>query len=231
MAISHICQSCGFDLAATRPIHDPYFRLPVVICPKCDTAAVRMRHPFQQMWRTVMRYDTIATAFAIHLSLLVASVLATIGFCFAVPIAITSVAVEAITLRELVPAIVLSALFPPALGAWLTAGFSHIARWRVFIGWGLSAVATLTIVVFFGLLANGEFPRPGNPIMQSGDTWRTALLIAGGFWSVSVIIIAAITTLATSGIPLGFGLLALARTFRSWRFRLRRRRLRKRRFL
>ncbi len=230
MAISHVCQSCGFDLAATRPIHDPYYRLPVVICPKCETAAVRMRHPFQQMWRTVMRYDTVATTFAVHLSLLFVSLMMAIGCCFAIPIAITHLTLEDTEIGDLVPAIVLGSLFPPALGAWLTAGFSHITRWRAFIGWALCAVAVLSVVVLFTILANGEFVRPGDPVMRSGDTWRSALLLAFGFWSVSVIIITAITALATSGIPIGFGLLALARTFRSWRFRLRRRRLRQRRF-
>ncbi len=55
MAISHLCLQCGFDLARVRPQRDPHYGLPLVHCPKCETAAVRRRHPVWRGWRNGRR--------------------------------------------------------------------------------------------------------------------------------------------------------------------------------
>ena len=41
MAISHVCLSCGLDLARVRALLEPHYALPVVVCPDCGWATVR----------------------------------------------------------------------------------------------------------------------------------------------------------------------------------------------
>lgn len=51
MAISHICLTCGLDLARTRARLDAALKLPIVTCPECGRHAVRRRHPVVAGWR------------------------------------------------------------------------------------------------------------------------------------------------------------------------------------
>lgn len=55
MAISHLCPTCGLDLARTRARRDPSLGLPIVLCPACATASARRRHPLIVMWRRGLR--------------------------------------------------------------------------------------------------------------------------------------------------------------------------------
>lgn len=55
MAISHICLSCGLDLARVRARLDPALRLPIVTCPECGGNSVRRRHVLVTAWRGAMR--------------------------------------------------------------------------------------------------------------------------------------------------------------------------------
>ncbi len=43
MAISHVCLSCGLDLARVRARLEPRYALPIVVCPDCGWAAVRRK--------------------------------------------------------------------------------------------------------------------------------------------------------------------------------------------
>lgn len=43
MPISHICISCGDELARIRAVPDPHYGLAVVVCPGCNRACVRIR--------------------------------------------------------------------------------------------------------------------------------------------------------------------------------------------
>ncbi len=45
MAISHVCLRCGFDLARSRALLDPFYRIPIVRCPRCQSVQVRRKHP------------------------------------------------------------------------------------------------------------------------------------------------------------------------------------------
>ena len=71
MAISHLCISCGFDLARVRIRPDPFYALPIAICPDCGEAAVRRMHPMKQAWRTLLRLKTSLIALALQLAMLI----------------------------------------------------------------------------------------------------------------------------------------------------------------
>ena len=81
MAISHLCISCGFDLARVRVRPDPFYALPIVICPDCGDTAVRRRHPMQQAWRTVLRLKTSLIALAFQLAMLIGGGAAVVAVC------------------------------------------------------------------------------------------------------------------------------------------------------
>ena len=55
MPRSHICPSCLTELARIRAVPDPHYGLGVVVCPSCETACVRTRHPDIQFWRNFRR--------------------------------------------------------------------------------------------------------------------------------------------------------------------------------
>ncbi|MBL4808576.1 MAG: hypothetical protein JKY43_00760 [Phycisphaerales bacterium] len=56
MPISHICPSCLTELAKVRAVPDPHYGLAVVVCPSCQTASVRTRHPDIEFWRGFRRF-------------------------------------------------------------------------------------------------------------------------------------------------------------------------------
>jgi hypothetical protein len=55
MPVSHTCPSCCLELGSIRAAPDPYYGLGVVVCPRCDQAVVRTRHPDRVFWQMVRR--------------------------------------------------------------------------------------------------------------------------------------------------------------------------------
>jgi len=53
MPISHTCLNCRRELGHIHAVPDPHYGLGVVVCPGCDTAVVRARHPDITFWRAV----------------------------------------------------------------------------------------------------------------------------------------------------------------------------------
>lgn len=62
--MSHICLSCGRDLARVRALIEPHYGLPVVVCPDCGCAVVRRRHPIIVRWRRFRRLRRSVLALA-----------------------------------------------------------------------------------------------------------------------------------------------------------------------
>jgi hypothetical protein len=71
VAVSHICTSCGLDLARLRAAVEPHYGLPLVVCPECSTPAIRRREPITARWREGSR---IARAFGALLARIVAGI-------------------------------------------------------------------------------------------------------------------------------------------------------------
>jgi len=57
--IAHTCFECGSDLTRLPAPLDPQYRLPIVVCPGCRTAAVRRVHP-TMVWARWLRRAAFA---------------------------------------------------------------------------------------------------------------------------------------------------------------------------
>lgn len=56
---SQTCPSCLTELARIRAIPDPYYGLPIVVCPTCKAASVRTRHHDIEFWRGFRRFHSV----------------------------------------------------------------------------------------------------------------------------------------------------------------------------
>jgi hypothetical protein len=79
MSLAHVCLGCGFDLARQRPRNEPYYGLPLIVCPRCATASVRRKHPIAVRWRQVRRVDWALSILLVKLLCALAITIAT-GF-------------------------------------------------------------------------------------------------------------------------------------------------------
>lgn len=55
MAISHLCTTCGLDLARVRAAVDPHYGLPLVCCPRCRHYQFRRKYPILRRWKQARR--------------------------------------------------------------------------------------------------------------------------------------------------------------------------------
>ncbi|MHC4413652.1 MAG: hypothetical protein ACYS0G_00055 [Planctomycetota bacterium] len=220
MAISHVCLTCGFDLARARVRPEPHYALPVALCPGCGEAAVRRMHPGQRGWRSLLRLKTSLVALILQLSLL----LALSGSVTAVCVQTGDAWFRGIIVseKEMVILVFLAfGLVPISLGVWLSAGLSHtrrLAAWLVFSGLILFLISLDCI---------------GDPVTRRLlDACGMTISLADYRWdllSARLVVLITIMTVATAGIPLGRLALAAHRQWRRSRWQARRRRLRARR--
>lgn len=63
------------ELAKIRAIPDPHYALPIVVCPRCEHASVRTRHPDIQYWRDFRRLHSSLRNLIVRLALIVGSAL------------------------------------------------------------------------------------------------------------------------------------------------------------
>ncbi|MFG0251717.1 MAG: hypothetical protein ACF8NJ_02450, partial [Phycisphaerales bacterium JB038] len=143
MPLPHFCEQCGFDLTRVRPRTDPVYRLPLVLCPQCDAACVRRRHPLNARWRQIRRALASCWVLAWQLALLCS-----------LPGAVVALA---LLLAELqadgdIHGRSMGAMFSLGIatglsifaGIWLTLGFGHWRRWMAWLMWsGLLALVML----------------------------------------------------------------------------------------
>ena len=214
MTIAHVCLGCARDLAGVRAIRDPHYALPIVHCPGCGKAAVRRTHPFHARWIASLRIGTALGVLLVQHAIAAALILATFAVMtgtFTIGFATYAQEVSRVTLLSFVAGFVAVSVLT---GAWLTAGLSHIAWWKAWIGWmvlilGLSAIGAALLLVG----VSGRIP----------DLSIWALGIGVLTAAVSVLL-GIIMVLALAGIPLGKLLLIAHRGFVRERFRWRRRR-------
>ncbi|MFG0313495.1 MAG: hypothetical protein ACF8LL_04840 [Phycisphaerales bacterium] len=82
MAISHTCPSCCRELGNIRAVPDPHYGLGVIVCPGCDKAVVRTRHPDLVFWKRVRVVRKSLQRLALGLVFTALAVGATIGMVF-----------------------------------------------------------------------------------------------------------------------------------------------------
>ena len=141
MAISHVCISCGLDLARVRALLESHYALPVVVCPDCGRAAVRHK---PRAWRSFRRLAVSLMLLAVQLGLIVAGLTGLFAVSEQLGDVIARGSFGGIPRDEIIFRISVCTAFAVALGAWLTAGFPHARRtttWLVFYGAGMTLIA------------------------------------------------------------------------------------------
>jgi len=222
MAIAHVCIQCGWDLARVRPVRDPHYGLPLVICPQCHGTCVRRRHPIQQKWRAFLRLKTSLCAMFWHavllMLLLMFNVSTVVGLAEAAQGNRFS---ELLDERREVPVAFAVGLAVVLLitGTWLTAGLAHIRRWKVWMGWTVAVGLCSSIDIVEHLL--GRWLGIDWLLASNPELTRVWLLRMG--------MLAIMTVIALAGIPLGHRLQSAYRRHRRYYWRKRRARIRRRR--
>ena len=200
MAISHVCISCGLDLARVRARLEPRYALPIVVCPDCGLTAVR-RKP--RAWRSIRSLVVTLLVLAAQVGLVVGGLAGLFAVSDELGHKIARGTIATLPRNEIILRLSVYAAFAIALGAWLTAAFSHNRRtttWMVFYGAGL-------VLIAFGSLIDGH---------SNGLGFR-------------FVVATAVMAVATAGIPLGLLARLAWRQAENATWRWRRRRLRARR--
>jgi len=197
MAISHLCMTCGADLAPIRARREEHYGLPLVLCPRCGTAAVRRQRPLRR-WRATRRLGISLAALLAQLALLTGFISLTIVVCvmFGEEMARGHFGIDQ---PETTVILALSfGLLPLGLGTWLTAGLRH---WRGAAAWITFALLVLPMLSIDTLLL----------------PWLACLVNDAGFaaevgpcrwdlWIGRVVALAAIMGVALLGIPVAMAL-------------------------
>ncbi|MCW5767408.1 MAG: hypothetical protein KIT19_01890 [Phycisphaeraceae bacterium] len=88
-----LCVSCGFNLAGQSVVREPHYRMLIVRCPECATAASLQEYPVLGKWAN--RWGGVLAAGMILLTLLLA--LGTAGTIFGMSYAVSRVASKPLT--------------------------------------------------------------------------------------------------------------------------------------
>jgi hypothetical protein len=217
MAIAHLCSSCGRDLARVRSRREPHYGLRLVSCPDCQSPCVRDEHPVWRGWSRGRRAGTalsvIAARLFITLILTALNVLATIG-----SLALWSeVRSGKAPLGAVSFVVLMFALLALLTGVWLTAGFEHIARWKVWMGWLAWLALILVIVSLHGPLGLDIDPRGLDD--DPASRWRWAVDGVIGVALPATMCATLLLLAALPGIAIGQGLLWLTGLVRRARWR------------
>lgn len=231
MPSSHLCVQCGFDLARIRAQRDPQLGLWLVQCPECERFAARRRqHPAVLWFRNFRKLDWTLGLLAVQTVLLFFATLFTM-------MAIVYTAEELFSRsfeRQQIEIAIIYFIIPALVGLWLTAGFPHLARWKVWLGWGgwiLSIVAVSFTMQMLDAMGNWAWYGYGNaPIagMTVANRWQRALEASdASMWLQGLIYLPWQLVALWVGWPLGrfarWFFLTVRRTM--FRYRLRRRRV------
>jgi hypothetical protein len=220
MAAAHACSGCGAALTRVRPQRDPWYGLPLVLCPGCGRAAQRRRDPVAQRTRQALRALGASGMLAVQAVVLTGLVAGSLAL-------VTQI--EDLSATE-----VRRFLEPPGLwfalvvagwcvlvGGWLTAGLVHWPRWRAFAMWA----ALLTVLQGLVLWLDSD----GAPLFKlAGRTVLPPAPDAERFVQREAIV-GALLVAAALGIAPGLGMLRLTAINRRQVFRRRLRQRRQRR--
>ena len=208
MAITHICLACGTDLARTRAVLDRAYDFWVVTCPQCRAAAVRKPNAIKRIWFRTLRLDIALSIIVVQIVIGTALLLAARGILDVLVDALRAGRPLDAVRMDLSPVLLAAVVLAMLTGIWLTAGFSHIKRWRLWIGWPIVLLASIAIL-----------PMGFVQVFDAKTFFHYVFLFMCTL--IPFMLVAAL------GIPMGHGLLWLHGRFRSARWRYRRRRERR----
>ena len=229
MAIAHVCLQCGWDLARTRPQREPHYGLMLLRCPRCRTPAVRRVHPVKSRWRQLLRFHWQTNVLGFQVAGLALFTGATV--MTAIGMLLLLAEWQRLGHAPHGAGLMLAwtfAILAPLVGAWLTAAFSHLGRWRLWPGW-LAWIALVLVLMSI----HGPLPReidPRHAIRGLSSDPPLLPWFAQGVQSVvlpAMLMVMLMMICALAGLPLGMGMLRLAAALRQ----AKRRRLRRRRRL
>lgn len=208
--MSHICLSCGRDLARVCALVEPHYGLPVVVCPDCGRAVVRRRHPIIVRWRQFRRLRRSVLALAWRVGVLAAALGATVPIVLNLasdlfrgglrgPVAICQavIGLDSAGRRVLVSWVesnqyeivgVLAASL--MVGVVLRLAFSHLGRGNALMVWIVLLTLCLSIdplweMIEVGIM--GTFNRASVDLFPPVWEWLLRLMIATLTVGVSVV--------------------------------------------
>ena len=230
MRSSHLCSSCGYDLAWHRAVREPIYGLAVVRCPECGRVSVRERHPTVRRWRQTIWVLTAVRAL-IAQALMAAALLLWSSFA-CVWLAMTveddgwwavvdpSASIRGYDFGGLNAGTISFVGISMVAGLWLTVGLAHWRRWAAWGTWGglLAVVLSLDVVTVPGIW---NLIRP--LVEHSGS-----LPVNGEAYLLRFVAVGLMMTIAVAGVPLARMALRANRAYRKRRWGRRKRRWRAR---
>lgn len=235
MAISHLCLSCGLDLARVRVSRDNALHAPIVTCPECGSSAIRRKPALVKAWRTAMRRRTAAWTLVAQLVVFNATIWSIAGLSWTISHqmqddhqSLVQVIVDAFRLEgspmrrfdNVGPWHVSIWIFASlAAGLWLGSALPHWKRWAPYVVWPIG-LTTAFSAPFIGWAI--WFPVAA---LAARPTYYDGPSMAG--WLIGMQVIAASCVLTCIAVQAGpFARRSWNRSrARRWRKRLARRRL------
>ncbi len=224
MAIAHVCQRCGLDLARRHPIREPHYNLSVIIC-TCGQASTRTVHPIWRGWQWATRLNAAILAIAFQVvAIVVFTTLhllsgAWIGYMFWRDQPVEYL--QSTGWWSIWPLVIL----PLAIGTWLRAALGHWRYATQWIGWLGLLFATVTFIMIV-LPAFMELSyRFGVTSSMPQETVQELFPL----WTRTLIGLAILTGVSLIGWPLGTAFVHYNNRRRHLRWQRRRRRRRARR--
>ncbi len=227
MAIAHVCLGCGAALARIRVIRDPYYRLPIVICPGCGEACVRRVDPILRRWRAFQPIALSLCALFVQVLIVLSLATATVLVIDVVP-DIFPVQVSGnvfdLLYDQSFAAMVVGVTLPVLTGIWMTTGLGHWRPWLARAVWGLLIAGLLSWDVL-----QLAFETIGNELgIVTAVGAEAHLQLAYYDWILRVLVLFVFLMLTFAGSPLGAVLLKIHARRRRRRWSRRRARLRRR---
>ena len=214
MAISQICLNCAKDLARQPAIFDPHYSLPLVICPNCNKASVRRPNYYATKYKNLLRLITVFSTLLFQTLCIITLAGATVACVFMIGNVVFLMTDAELSRLSITNIIIIVALTSIATGAWLTTGFSHIPKLKVWIGWSVLLVMVTAIASIIYFLSESN--------IDANFGSATILLLLAN--TIALIPILVMMIVAVMGIPLGNFFLYLYRIFARelWQWRKRR---------
>ncbi|HWB20253.1 MAG TPA: hypothetical protein VG711_08140 [Phycisphaerales bacterium] len=217
MAIAHICQGCGRDLARRRAQIEPHYHLPIVRCGECDFVNVRRPHPLPVGWKRLKQVDFALTVLVLQL---IAGLLMLMLWWLLIPMMTTSTIVglrRHETVTDLSVLVVFAGFAVLVTCVWLRVAFARFHYIAVLGWWSLVAFAGMIMAtgVFFWItrIEEGRLALEigRGPTIMGSDAISIAAVGVGACGAASSLAFFAVSPI---GYVLGNVVLAVLNAFR-----------------